>query len=311
MIVIKAPLRISLFGGGTDIKEYYSKHGSTIISFAVNRYIYLSYNDRPTGGYRVSYGRVEELSELSGVKHTLIKETVNRFGELPPCTLTMISDVPKGTGLGSSSAFSVALCSLVLGEVDEYSLLEYAYGLELGVNPNIGIQDFLPSIFGGFNVYNISPEVNISVKHVPKYLWNIVNVYGLLLYTGVSRESSSILKSLRRPIAMTNYLSRIQGLASIMADNIGEMTVDTLAKSLNLTWKIKRDISGVSSPNLDAQYIKARYAGAMGGKLCGAGAGGCWFFIVPPSKRGAVKNTLSLIEIPFQISESPMTTVVV
>lgn len=106
---------------------------------------------------------------------------------------------------------------------------------------------------------------------------------------------------------MTNYLSRIHGLASIVADNIDEMTVDTLVQSLNLTWKFKRSIKGVSSSELDDQYNVARSAGALGGKLCGAGGGGCWFFIVPPDERDNVKKALGLVEIPFQISESPAT----
>lgn len=248
---------------------------------------------------------------LMRARHTLVSETARRFGEMPPCTLTIISDVPKGTGLGSSSSLSVALCSLMLGEVDERSLVEYAYGLEIGVNPGIGIQDFLPPIFGGFNIYNINPNANLDVKRVPDRLWDIVNTRGLLLYTGINRESSRVLKSLRSPRAMTEYLSRIQGLASVVADNIESMTPETLGHALNLTWKFKSSIAEVSSLELNKQYDEAISAGAIGGKLCGAGAGGCWFFIVPPNRRDSIKKALGLTEISFQISDSPVKAVAV
>lgn len=292
-----------MFGGGTDIKEYYSRHGSTIMSFAIDKAVYLIHSNRPTGNYRVSYSRTEELHDLSSVRHTLVKETVRRFGTLPPCTLTMIGDVPKGTGLGSSSALSVALCSLMLGEVDGYSLLRYAYNLELGINPSVGIQDFLPAIFGGFNIYSIDTQGDVDIKHVPRRIWDIINTHGLLLYTGIDRKAAEVLKSLRGPIA-TTYLSRIHSLASLVMGNIDEVTVNSLAQALNLTWEFKRNIKDVSSDKLDNQYHAARTAGALGGKLCGAGAGGCWFFIVLPDRRAAVKRALGLTEIPFCVSEA-------
>ena len=113
MIVVKAPLRVSLFGGGTDLPSYYGEYGSTIISFAINLYMHITWNKRPSGGCRLSYNRVEELGSLRDAEHTIVQACALNYGFQEPCTLTITSDIMKGTGLGSSSALSVALCRLV------------------------------------------------------------------------------------------------------------------------------------------------------------------------------------------------------
>lgn len=317
-------MRISLFGGGTDLEPYCGAYGSTIVSFAINRYIYLIWNDRPTGGCRLSYSEVEELETLQDAKHTLVREAAQRYGIEEPCTLTIASDLPKGTGLGSSSALAVALVDLSCGwymrsrRVYEAGDLEHAHS-------QAGWQDYLPAVFGGFKVYRIvQGDVDlpygdyytvcmlgsggqIGVSTVPSNMNDIINRYGLLLYTGNSRKADSVLGSWQKS---TEQLHEIKALADEMADRIDDISPQSLGAALSETWRIKREISGVSDPKLNEQFALAIANGALGGKLCGAGAGGCWFFLVPPvsTTRACIRQALGLREIPFKIAEKGVET---
>jgi len=310
MLVVKAPLRISLFGGGTDLPHYCEKHGSTIISFAIDKYIYLAHNERTTGGYRITYSEVEELDNLNNIQHTLVRAATEKFGGWPSCTLTIVGDIPKGTGLGSSSALSVALCKLYLGELDNDELLETAFSLESSVNPQVGVQDFLPSIYGGLKVYTIDEDFRVTVGGLPGVAKEVISKYGLLLYTGSSRDAQEVLTSWSAP-RLDNPLGEIHKIADSILRTPRNWFPKVLGDRLDSTWKVKRRAGNVSNSKLDEQYWRAKKAGVLGGKLCGAGQGGCWFFMVDPEKRELVKETLGLAEIPFQIYENPAVEVIV
>lgn len=297
MKVIKVPLRVSLFGGGTDLSHYYKKYGSTIISFAINLYMYLVWNPRSVGGCRLSYNEVENLETLRDAKHTMVQAASWHKDIEEPCTLTIISDVLKGTGLGSSSALAVALTKLT-GVTLQERLTEGAWGLERMVSSDVGFQDFLPGIYGGFNVYRMDADRQLTRQRVPK-TW-IIEKFGLLLYTSITRNSKDILSGWK---ASTRLLHAIKTLAEEQAAIVDEWTPDSLGRALIKTWEIKRQIPGVCTRELLEQYNEAIKMGALGGKLLGAGAGGCWFFLVPPSKRQSIISRLGLVEIPFQIAE--------
>lgn len=301
MRVIRAPLRVSLFGGGTDRPAYYEKYGSTIISFAITRYMYLIWNPRPTGGCRLSYGEVEELETLKDAKHTLVRAAAEKYGIEEPCTLTIVSDVPKGTGLGSSSALAVCLCELV-GKGNELAFS--AIELEQSVSPEVGFQDHLPATFGGFSVYYWD-NGKIPVRDVGTPGMSIIDVCGLLLYTGIDRDAGAVLKNWKD----IDTLHSIRELAERLARLAYEWTPNFLGRALHETMKLKASIPGVCSPELLQQYETAIDAGALGGKLCGAGGGGCWFFLVPPTRRQAVIDATGLREIPFQVAEKGITDV--
>jgi D-glycero-alpha-D-manno-heptose-7-phosphate kinase len=131
MKIVRAPLRVSLFGGGTDLAPFVDEHGSTIISFAIDKYMHLIWNPRPTGGCHLGYSQVEELDTLKDAQHTLVREAAQRYGIEEPCTLTIVSDVPKGTGLGSSSALAVCLMRLDKSRLtDEGLTVHYAAAIE-------------------------------------------------------------------------------------------------------------------------------------------------------------------------------------
>lgn len=171
-----------------------------------------------------------------------------------------------------------------------------------------GWQDYLPAVYGGFNVYRIEhSECWLGMKHTgtPPWATDIINRYGLLLYTGISRPADSVLGSWQKSEAQ---LHQIKELADKVAGEIDDLKPDTLGGYLDLAWHYKRSISGVSNGLLDTHYDIALQSGALGGKLCGAGAGGCWFFLVDPANRERVKNALQLREIPFQIAEKGVET---
>jgi D-glycero-alpha-D-manno-heptose-7-phosphate kinase len=308
MRIIRAPLRISLFGGGTDLPGYYEKHGSTIISMAINRHIYLVHNPRPTGGYRLTYSEVEELSTLTTAKHTIIKQAALDYGELEPCTLSIISDVPKGTGLGSSSALAVCAYELFrrnrVGHQAE--MAHAAYQIERQVS-NCGVQDHLPASFGGFNVYTIGKDGKAEAMPVPEHLVKMVNRYGLLLYTGLNRSADAILPTWKKS---ESDLCQIHDLSRKAAGWMAKpIRLRTFCDAVNVGWRIKREIGGVVGPELDTQYDLAIDAGALGGKLLGAGGGGCWFFLVQPELRQSVIDATGLVEIPFRIERNGVTDV--
>ena len=302
MIVVRSPLRVSLFGGGCDIPEYFSKFGAVIISFTLDRSIYLTHNPRPTGNYRLSYSKVEELPSLSVCRHTLINATEHRYGFGPPCTLSVVADLPFGTGLGSSSALAVALIKLVTGEIEPSLLAKLAYELEREVSP-VGIQDHLPASHGGFRAYQIDTTGDITHYPVPSHVKRLVEKHGLLLYTGERREANTILREMKRTPPLKG-LARIHELARWAQGNLSTLNAITLGETLTATWNCKREINGVSTPELDRQFDAALEAGAWGGKLCGAGGGGCWFFLVPLNKRRKVKDALGLTEISFSIGSA-------
>jgi D-glycero-alpha-D-manno-heptose-7-phosphate kinase len=313
MKVIRAPLRVSLFGGGTDLDPFCSEHGSTIISFAIDKYMHLIWNPRPTGGCHLSYSQVEELDTLKDAEHTLVREAARRYGIQEPCTLTIVSDLPKGTGLGSSSALAVCLTRMRIGLEVPTNWVMYAANVEQSCSC-AGWQDYLPAAFGGLNIYAMGQEwegkvssvgflnetLKLNVIRLSPSLAGTINRYGLLLYTGHTRPADSVLPSWQKS---TEQLHQIKALADRVAGEIDTLDPKRLGDYLNLTWELKRSISGVSDPVLNRQYALAMLNGALGGKLCGAGAGGCWFFLVPPEKRERVVQALGLREVPFQIAE--------
>lgn len=295
MIIVQAPLRISLFGGGTDLPEYADNYGSTIISFAINRHMYITHNDRPTGGCRLSYSQVEELLSLSDAQHTLIRSWASTYSPSEPCTLTITSDLPQGTGLGSSSALAVALCALSSIVPVPTIIAHSAYNLERTVSP-VGFQDHLPASHGGFNIYKGNSEF-VSRREMPPSHLAIIHKYGILFYTGKSRSAAPILQNWR----IDSALHDIKALADEVSANRWTMGPELMGEYLHRTWEMKSRIKGVSDDNLNNQYSIACNAGAYGGKLLGAGGGGCWFFLCHPDARQTLKEAIGLIEIPFSI----------
>jgi len=306
--IVRAPLRVSIWGGGTDFPEYYKDYRAHFFSFAITQHMHVVYNPRPTGGYRVSYSEVEELNDLKDAKHTLIAELGKQY-DLPPCTLTIISDVPKGTGLGSSSALALCLLKLVGVAADkpplwqELVLAKSAFEFERAAGGKVGRQDHLPAAFGEFMEYRIDRRGTLKVLPHP-LLGTMMQRYGMLFYTGITREANKILLSWEQQVERVQQIHEVAKRVSKMVDELGKMILPQEAAGfLRESWEIKRQIPGVMTPQLEDQYERIMGAGAMGAKLCGAGSGGCWFVMAELWNRDKVRGVLSdLIEIPFRVS---------
>lgn len=300
MRVIRAALRVSLFGGGTDLEPFVSEYGGLVLSFALNKYIYVTHNARPTGGYRVSYSEVEELEQLPQARHTLVNELAKWYS-FDPCTVSIVGDVPKGTGLGSSSALAAALIKMADGKVAGEALAKRAYGLERNISP-VGWQDCLPAIYGGFNAYHLNGR-GVQAVDLPQWAAFLVQRWGLLLYTGGTRKANELLPTWSKS---TNELRAIKAIAQKVLNDLYLMNEDEFAAHLNKSWELKRSIGGVSDPALDEQYARAVDAGAMAGKLLGAGGGGCWFFLARPEHHQGIVEALGLTRIPFKVEREGM-----
>lgn len=298
MRIIRASLRVSLLGGGCDRPEYYVSHGATVVSFALDRSIYLTYNVRPTGGYRLSYSQTEELDDLCDARHTLVRAAAEQYGPLPPCTLSIVSDLPAGTGLGSSSALSVALVKMFGKSTQPAGLASEAYYLERQV-ADVGFQDSLPASFGGLRIYRADRNGRVVASDRLTDLERMVEDYGVLLYTGQMHDTATVIKRWNDQPAI---LKAIHDLADGFTQELSTMTPRRLAEYLHATWQLKSAISGVSNRTLDEQYSRALDSGALGGKLLGSGSGGCWFFIVERDHRQAVIDRFGMAVIPFRIS---------
>lgn len=259
--------------------------------------MYVIWNERPTGKCRLSYSKVEELPSLREAEHTIVRACANMYGFREPCTLTIISDVPKGTGLGSSSALSVALCKIAgIEDYPHFTLPEAAFFVERKVSP-VGIQDHLPAFYGNFRVYDIKAG-SLAYTTISQSMRHMIEDWGLLLYTGETRKANDILPHWEKDISA---LKDIQALAIEVAGKIDALSIDTLSYYLKHAWKVKSSIKGVVNDILMDQYAKAIILGARAGKLLGAGGGGCWFFLAHPSIHDKIRDELGLVQLPFKI----------
>ena len=239
-VVVKCPLRVSFFGGGTDFEDYYNKNNSLILSTAINKYIYVilkkhgnQYNER----FRINYSKVEKVNKVNFISNHISRETFKYFKMNKPVSITILNDIPAGSGLGSSSLFCVSLTQACFKMFDlkknKKKHLDIVKNIEIKKLKNpIGIQDYLPGLYGGFNEFHLSKK-NIKVKKISnkssKKLLN--NCY--LLWTGSFRNASKILKNQKKNIQKNyNHLTEIKKI-SILAKK-------ELNKKKNITKKNRR-----------------------------------------------------------------------
>lgn len=311
MIITQAPFRISFFGGGTDLPGFYEKYGGQVLSTSIDKYCYVTVRHLPPffeySNY-ISYSKSERVKHVDEIEHPLVRNAMKHL-DMHELTVIYDADLPARTGLGTSSSFAVGLLSAFYAlkgkYVDKRCLADKAIYLERVLCAESGgIQDQIAAAFGGLNKivfdangYDVQPVIiNTETKEA-------LNDNLLLFFTGQSRFSSDIQVETERNLERKNrQLLRMRDLVDEAEKALVEKRIDDFGSLLDCEWSLKREInSKVSNPAIDGHYAKAMAAGALGGKLLGAGGGGFLLFYVPKERQQAVREALGdLMEIPFR-----------
>jgi D-glycero-alpha-D-manno-heptose-7-phosphate kinase len=299
MIITRTPYRISFVGGGSDLPSFYEKRQGAVISTTIDKYIYISSHDIfDEHTLRLKYSKMERVSEPEEIRHPIFREILMKYRPDHSLEINSIGDVPYGTGIGSSSSFTVGLLHnihLQQGKMpSKKRLAEEACDIELKrLNEPIGKQDQYAAAYGGLNLICFNPDETVTVEKIfasrsfRRYLESSV----ALIYTGKKRSASAILeehnKGLRSGATQTKQTD-IVDMVWEFRDRMVEEDLNGMAQVIDRAWQVKKALaSGISTPELEDIYSKAMANGALGGKLLGAGGGGFFMFIVEPEKRGS------------------------
>jgi D-glycero-alpha-D-manno-heptose-7-phosphate kinase len=312
MIIVQAPLRVSLFGGGTDFPEYYKENGGCVLSTAIDKYIFVTIKKRFDRKLRIGYTKTEMVDDLSEINHELIREALRKTTITSGVEVTTMGDIPsEGSGLGSSSTVTVgslqAMYTLQGELVSAERLAREACEIEIDVlGKPIGVQDQYIAAYGGLRFIEFPRNGPISSHrlHLPKDLIRALNDELLLFFTGVTRSSATILTEQKSNIEdRTQVLSSMKQIAQNARDELLKGNVDSIGECLHESWYLKRQLaSRISNGYLDDIYQVAREAGAVGGKITGAGGGGFILLYCPYQKHKNLRSALSkLQELPFKL----------
>ena len=305
MIITRTPFRVSFCGGGSDLPDYYRKNGGCVLSTTIDKYMYIVIHKAFFSNQTVlKYSQTEIVKNLNDIKHTIFRECLKQEG-VEGVEITSVADVPQGTGLGSSSSFTVGLLNGLKCYKREYStkhdLAEMACKMEIDVcGSPIGKQDQYAAAYGGLNFYRFYQDDTVSVEPVilPGDKYSELEENLIMLYVGGEHDASKILKEQGKNI--NNDKEKEEGQRKIV-DLTYELkkqlelgNIDVLGDILNENWKIKRTlVNGVSNPQFDEWYEKAIKNGALGGKILGAGGSGFFLFYVPKEDQNKFRKAMS------------------
>ena len=304
MILVRTPLRVSLFGGGSDLPSFYNNHGGTVLSTTIDEYMYIALCKTSYEGVKVTYTHMEMAKSADRIQHTRVRECLKEFNIDNHIEISSFATIPTvGTGLGSSSTFTVGLikglCHLTGRNITKYELAELASEVEINrCYEPIGKQDQYAAAFGGFNLIHFTQKGTIVAPlNVTQSTLNNLNNNFLMFYTGIKRATSDILKPIVDKKNDKRYIKtmlEITKQAEVGAELLMDGKIDDVGRLLNEAWKLKRSLSdGISNEVIDSYYNKAIKAGAYGGKILGAGGGGFLLFYVLDEYRPKVIEALS------------------
>ena len=305
MIISKTPLRMSFVGGGSDLPVFYREFGGAVVSTAINKFVYVTVNKKFDEKIRVSYSRTEEAKSADKVKHPLVREAMKLLGIDGGIEITSVADIPaKGTGLGSSSSFTVGLLNALHAFANRHAsaekLARESCQIEIErCGEPIGKQDQYAAAFGGFSFIQFNPNDSVSVEPIICQRETIRQLENNLVvfYTGITRSASAILKTQQEAVAgqkaKQKTMKRMVELAAQLKAELQKNNLSAFGEIIHENWLLKRSLTpDVSNDSIDGWYSRARKAGAIGGKLLGAGSGGFLMFYAPQEKREAVEREL-------------------
>lgn len=305
MIIVRAPLRISFVGGGTDLPDFYKQYPGKVISATIDKNVYVVINPAPLQkGITARYSITETVQDIKKLKNDRIREAIIDLGIVDNMEIGTFSHLPIGTGLGGSSAFTAALIkglSTYTGEkLDKKDLAEAACRIEIDlIKEPIGKQDQYASTFGGFNIFQFNPDGTVDIEPILidyKRRIDLEN-HMLLFFTGITRQASSVLNEQKANISNKfETLKSMTLLVDIFKEQLLKGNFKALGKLLHDNWlKKKRLASKVSNPIIDSLYQAGVRNGAWGGKILGAGGGGCILFLAPLNKKESIRTNLKKI----------------
>ena len=312
MIITQTPLRISFAGGGTDFKDFWQEHGGAVVSSAIDKYVHVIIKERFDDLIVLNYSKRETVESVDMIRHDLIRESMKKTGVEKGIEITTLADIPsEGSGLGSSSSVTVGLLHALYtyqGElVDAERLAREACEIEIDVLGNpIGIQDQYIAAYGGLGAFEFHRDGQVSRKEMALSPWDrlILSSRLLLFFLNKTRKSSSILEEQKNNINdKADALCRMRDMALTLRDSLTADNLDILGHIMHKGWVEKKMLaSKVSDSDIDALYQRMLDAGALGGKVAGAGGGGFILLYVPREKQDWLRSRLSpLREFPFML----------
>lgn len=318
MIISRTPVRLSLFGGGTDYREFFEREPGAVLGTTINKYNYISVNrlsDFFEYKIRVAYSKTELVHKVEDIVHPSVRETLRFKNINGNLDIHIFADLPARTGLGSSSAFTVgflnALYALEGKIVSKQTLAEEAIYIEQQIiKENVGCQDQVHAAYGGFNLIEFTPSgILVRPVVISKPKLDLLNESLLVFYTGLSRYASEILSEQienTKSCSKDNYLKRMYQMVfeaeKIISHEEPQAMIKSLGELLHEGWKLKKCLSSkITNGFINELYSSARKAGAYGGKLAGAGGGGFLFLLTPKERQDAIRTALrGLLEVNFQ-----------
>lgn len=319
MIISRSPLRVSIGGGGTDLRSYYATHGGAVLALAIDKYVYVATNKKFTPGFTLKYSSIEEASRVELIKHPIIRESLKKVSlSMDYLEITTIADIPAGTGLGSSGSFTTALLKNLYEFNDIKTtrgiIAESACEIEIDVlHEPIGKQDQYIAAYGGLTLFHFNQDDSVFAESIviSDTTINLINNNLLLFFTGYNRSASNILshqnlQSKAGDPSMLSNLHQVKKMGERATEIFKNGNIEEYGHLMNEHWELKKKRSpGMSSPLIDQWYSAALDNGAVGGKIVGAGGGGFFLFYAhnPDSLRICMKG-FGLDEVPFSIDRT-------
>lgn len=310
MIISRTPFRISFAGGGTDLPDYYQTQSGCVTSTAITKYMYITVHQPFDHRIRLKYSKTELVDDVQSIEHPIMRAALTLIRIEGGIEITSVADIPAKAGLGSSSSFTVGLLHALHAYKGQYvsaeTLAKEACEIEIGMlGEPIGKQDQYIAAYGGFQHIQFNPDESVFVDPI---IWSPARKQAfvshlMLFHCGGNRSAGDILKDQKQNIPQKRVpMARMADLARALKEELrSDRDIRQIGDMLHEAWLLKRGLShGISNLTIDRWYETARQAGALGGKLLGAGGGGFLLFFVEPDKQRSVSAALSdLRQIPF------------
>lgn len=317
MIVGKSPLRISLGGGGTDLPSYYRQHEGFVLAATIDKHVYVSLNSPFTDEFILKYSQSETVKTVDQIDHSIIRESIRHISpSLKRLEVQSVADIPSGTGLGSSGAFTTALVAALLElsgqKITSELLAQHACDIEIDLlNEPVGKQDQYAAAFGGINAFTFNRDDSVVVRPLAieeektKILENSLSLF----FTGFTRSASSILKGQNQAAQSDDsktikFLDSIKEIGYSSEKAITSGDIDLLAELFLNHWQLKKNgLHGASNTDIDALYEVGISSGALAGKVVGAGGGGFLLFISKDKEKlRKGMASIGIHETPFNLT---------